>query len=278
MKMLQTKLYHKTLLLAMPFFLSGCIYPAYKTIQPKATLSVVDEEGTPIKGAKVYLFSNLAHGAIERNSTKTAQKDGLVKFEQKKEWYMESLMTHGSHTFYWDWCVEKEGYESKFTRSLNHNDFKKSAKFLLREGTSTPCVSPSHRYFYPSFVKEYDFSKRYHNEELNSRVKQLIEKALIEGSVKEAYAELKGLDKSYVPYLILNMDDFRKLPYTSLSFINTSPNAFEGIAHYRVEKVVDLLSMITKRISNASIYAYQYDNNEQRQHLVQDWKVWLYLD
>ena len=265
--------YKKALLLGLSLLFSGCIYPAHQTIQPKATLSVVDEEGTPIKGAKVYLFSNLAHGAIERNSTKTTQKDGLVKFEQKKEWYMESLMVHGSHTFYWDWCVEKEGYESKFTRSLNHNDFKESAKFVLREGTSTPCVSPSHRYFYPSFVKEYDFSKRYHNEELNSRVKQLIE-----GSVKEAYAELKGLDKSYVPYLILNMNDFRKLPYTSLSFINTSPNAFEGIAHYHVEKVVDLLSMIAQRISGASIHAYQYDNNEQRQRLIQDWKVWLYLD
>jgi len=56
--MFQTKLYCKTFLFAMAFLFSGCVYPAYKTIQAESTIYVADEKGSPIDDAKVYLFSN----------------------------------------------------------------------------------------------------------------------------------------------------------------------------------------------------------------------------
>jgi hypothetical protein len=61
-------------------------------------------------------------------------------------------MIHGRHSFYWNWCIEKEGFESKITGSLNHGDFKKNAKFILKKGTSSKCFSP-HEIGYPEIIK-----------------------------------------------------------------------------------------------------------------------------
>ncbi|WZB60538.1 hypothetical protein WJ970_21535 [Achromobacter xylosoxidans] len=46
-------------LLAAPLLLGGCIpYPAYKTLQPQARATVVDEQSRPLADTRVILITS----------------------------------------------------------------------------------------------------------------------------------------------------------------------------------------------------------------------------
>jgi len=265
------------LLLSTIFLFSGCTYPVYKTINPTSTIYVVDEQAQPIKEAKVYLFSNIMHGRDESNLTQQTNAKGFAHFDRVSQWKLESLMIHGRSTYYWNWCVEKEGFETKFT--YGYTGFEEEKKFMLREGTHTPCSFVKKNYFYPDVVKYYDFSIRYKNGEMYQKIRGLIAKMLNPQTAKEAYAQLQKLPAKYVPYIIMNMNDRRLVPVQLLSFRKDKEHTFESVPHYEVRRIIEVLNLVSKYILKRPMKRPEntHYHNEMYNYLLKKWRVWLYL-
>lgn len=70
-------------ILALASLLSGCVpYPVYKTMQPDARATVLDENSQPLADARVVLISStFPYGREQfRNETRSAS-DGSAAFE-----------------------------------------------------------------------------------------------------------------------------------------------------------------------------------------------------
>jgi hypothetical protein len=84
---------------------------------------------------------------------------------------------------------------------------------------------------------------------------------------------------SGVPYIILGLNDFRKLPVKSISLINDFPDAFEGIRHYSPHLVVDALAAILNQITGVH-FGFIYNGNDttddQRNQCIRGWYIYLY--
>ena len=121
--------------------LSGCIpYPVNKTLQPEAEIAVNDGNGKPVAGARVHLISSAYPYGFEKSRAE-AQTDraGRASFAKVKEWRMEALMIHGAEVYFWNWCVEKESYETHITSWGNGDDFRSRYEVALQPGVSTSC-------------------------------------------------------------------------------------------------------------------------------------------
>lgn len=129
--------------LAIPLALlgSGCVpYPVYKTMQPDARITVLDEASQPVADARVVLISSAYPYGREqfRNETRSGP-DGAAAFQAIREWRAESMMLHGSQVYFWNWCVEKAGYETYETLNREPSAFDDQAQVRLRAGESRPC-------------------------------------------------------------------------------------------------------------------------------------------
>lgn len=122
---------------------AGCVpYPVYKTLQPEARLTVLDEAERPVADARVVLISSAYPYGRERfrNETRSAA-DGAAAFPAIREWRAESMMLHGAQTYFWNWCVEKTGYETYETMNREPDGFEPRAQVRLRAGESRSCNS-----------------------------------------------------------------------------------------------------------------------------------------
>jgi hypothetical protein len=84
------------------------------------------------------------------------------------------------------------------------------------------------------------------------RVAELIEKMVKEKSEHRAFADLEALGCSAVPAIIKHMDDRRELPDKNISLRNKSPDAWENMRYYGVERVVDALDAILNQMTGES--------------------------
>ncbi|MBC9908254.1 MULTISPECIES: hypothetical protein [Achromobacter] len=128
-------------ILALASLLSGCVpYPVYKTMQPDARATVLDENSQPLADARVVLISStFPYGREQfRNETRSAS-DGSAAFEALKEWRAESMMIHGAQVYFWNWCVEKTGYETYMTLDRDAAYFNDKPQITLRPGESRSC-------------------------------------------------------------------------------------------------------------------------------------------
>lgn len=132
-----------TLALPLALLVSGCVpYPVYKTMQPDARITVLDESAQPVADARVVLISSAYPYGREqfRNETRSGA-DGTAAFEPIREWRAESMMLHGSQVYFWNWCVEKAGYETYETLNREPSGFDEREQVRLRAGESRPCNS-----------------------------------------------------------------------------------------------------------------------------------------
>ena len=53
---------------------------------------------------------------------------------------MEALFIHGAEEFFWNWCIEKPGYQTVKTSWSNAGDFVEALRVMLRPGEATPCA------------------------------------------------------------------------------------------------------------------------------------------
>ncbi len=127
--------------IAVASLVSGCVpYPVYKTMQPDAHATVLDENSHPLADARVVLISStFPYGREQfRNETRSAA-DGGATFEALREWRAESMVIHGSQVYFWNWCVEKAGYETYMTLDRDAAYFKDKPQITLRPGESHSC-------------------------------------------------------------------------------------------------------------------------------------------
>src|SRR5258708_37463674 len=78
--------------------------------------------------------------------------------------------------------------------------------------------------------------------DVDKQVAALIEKMLNKTTERQAFSELEALGCPAVPAIIQRMDDRRSLPNPYIALRNKSPRAFEEIAHYHPQTVVDALA------------------------------------
>lgn len=115
-------------------------------------------------------------------------------------------------------------------------------------------------------------------DEFDGAVRGLIDKMLAEQTQQQSVDELQELDKRAARSVIRQMDDRRRLPRRQASFIVTAPNAFEGIAHYSPEMVVDVLKTIAGGLTGESLGhpIYNGGTEEERKQTVDAWRVYLH--
>jgi len=122
-----------------------------------------------------------------------------------------------------------------------------------------------------------DLMKIYSNAKRYNKVQLLIEQMLHKERATQSYKALEELESEATPYIILQMDDNRDLAIKEISLINKNKNAFEGIAHYSPEKVIDVLSIILSR-REGEYFTPELANGGstiQRKNETKAWLVWL---
>ena len=120
--------------------LSGCVpYPVYKLVQPEASVTIVDEQHRPVPDARVVLVIRAHPGLLDDYSEQQTGDDGKASFKPHHEWQAESLMIHGRHFYYWNWCVEKPGYETFSTSYGIGEGFDAHPEITLKPGVSRSC-------------------------------------------------------------------------------------------------------------------------------------------
>jgi hypothetical protein len=121
--------------------LSGCVpYPVLKTLQPAATVSLVDIQGKPVPAASVTLISSAYPYGLEKSrETKLTAINGTVAFDPTREFRVEVLAMHGSEEFFWNWCIQKDGFETVETSHRGASEFESRFAVVLAAGVSTPC-------------------------------------------------------------------------------------------------------------------------------------------
>ena len=124
----------------------GCIYPIYKTLQRESAAQVVSERGSPIEGVRVTLISSAyPYGFEKSRQTKPTDSSGHAHFDSVREWRIEALFIHGAEFFFWNWCVDKDGYETIRTQWQNEDSFEALPTFTLKPGVTKPCEPPLER-------------------------------------------------------------------------------------------------------------------------------------
>jgi hypothetical protein len=126
------------LCLGSMLWLAGC-YPAFRTVQPKVDLVVVDTAGRPIEGATLtlatYRYPRAMPGTTQfaRYETDAA---GTASIPRRGDWQMEILLPDGSSWYGWRYCVEKAGYRA--IASAETRKFRRPLTVVLepRQGSS----------------------------------------------------------------------------------------------------------------------------------------------
>lgn len=131
----------KTFIVVTAALCAGC-YPIHKLIQPMSTATVLDDSKRPIEGAQVTLISNAYPYGFERTrETFATDAYGVSRFDEHRDWRWEVLMIHGWEEYFWNWCIEKPGFETSVTAWRSSRDFVTDVRVELKPGESTPCDS-----------------------------------------------------------------------------------------------------------------------------------------
>ena len=132
------------LALGAMLLLAGC-YPAFRAVQPRVDLVVVDPAGRPVQGATFTLATYRYPRAVPA-TTKLSQYEtdagGAVSIPRRGDWQMEILLPDGSSWYGWRYCVEKAGYRAIV--SAETRKFRRPLTVVLepRQGSST-CKWPA---------------------------------------------------------------------------------------------------------------------------------------
>jgi len=122
---------------------AGCVpYPVYKTLQPSASATVLDENSNPIAAAKVTLIASAyPYGREKFREIKSTDPTGVAVLTVRREWRTEVLAMHGWEEYFWNWCVEKPGFLTFSTSNRSATQFVADPVFQLAPGESKPCTS-----------------------------------------------------------------------------------------------------------------------------------------
>lgn len=131
-------------LISLCIGLSGCLpYPVYKKLQPEIRFTVMDEAEKPIAGARVHLITkSYPYGFEDSREIRITQSAGTATFSDRREWTTEALVIHGRKQYFWNWCVEKDGYATYHSTFKSGGDKEDHIKISLKTGGRTECPIP----------------------------------------------------------------------------------------------------------------------------------------
>jgi len=119
--------------------LAGC-FPVYKTLQPSASVRVLDDSGRPVTQAEVTMIASAyPYGLEKQRFIRATDNSGAASFPSISEWRVESIMLHGSETYFWNWCVRKDGYTTYATDFSSEAEFQQHLRLQMQKGVSGPC-------------------------------------------------------------------------------------------------------------------------------------------
>jgi hypothetical protein len=94
---------------------------------------------------------------------------------------------------------------------------------------------------------------------------------------QEAVFELEELGAEAVPYIILLLENYARIPGPGLSFKLTYPEAWEGRDHRRPKRIIDALVDILPNSAHVYIYFdYNWANDEEQK--LACWRMYLYYN
>ena len=105
---------------AAGFGLTGC-WPAFKVVEPRANIYVIDASSTPIADAKVtavVYVQPFGHGQVL--SRPMTDANGAVHLRPDRHWVFQIALPDAVTSFSWGYCVEKAGYQA-VTGPLEHS-------------------------------------------------------------------------------------------------------------------------------------------------------------
>jgi len=127
-------------ILIFSIFITGCIYPVYRTIQPKMRVEVVNSKGIALNRAKVFLSTQEYYPHKFKVEIVRSDKKGIARFDSIKKWGIDMLVMHGiKPENSWTLCIEKESYKTKIIYLNSEDDFTHQ-KVILTDGEATDCL------------------------------------------------------------------------------------------------------------------------------------------
>ena len=109
----------------------------------RARVTVMDTQSQPVSDARVVLISSSYPYGRERSRLEVrTMPTGKASFSAQTEWRVESLMLHGSEIYFWNWCIEKTGYETYETLNNAASQFDDTLIVQLPPGESRSCDRP----------------------------------------------------------------------------------------------------------------------------------------
>lgn len=128
-------------MLAAGALMSACVpYPIYKTLQPAARVTVVDQNNAPLANAEVTLIAGAyPYGREKARVAKFTDERGSARFDAVREMRVETMMLHGAEDYFWNWCVRKEGYATYRTRDRSSADFQPVLRVQMTPGRNEAC-------------------------------------------------------------------------------------------------------------------------------------------
>jgi len=119
---------------------TGCIYPVYRTIQPKMRVEVVDSKGIALNRAKVFLSTQEYYPHKFKVEIVRSDEKGIARFDSIKKWGIDMLVMHGiKPENSWTLCIEKERYKTKIIHLNSEDDFTHQ-KVILTASETTDCL------------------------------------------------------------------------------------------------------------------------------------------
>jgi hypothetical protein len=109
-----------------------------------------------------------------------------------------------------------------------------------------------------------------------AEVRALIGGLLSRDTQDDAVRDLDALAPNALIAIVDAMDDRRQITRRAITVANRSPNAFEGLAHYRPELVVDVCVGILDRGAGAFFFPWLLNGGDERtrQLAVAAWRVY----
>jgi hypothetical protein len=107
---------------------------------------------------------------------------------------------------------------------------------------------------------------------VDAQVAALIEEMLNSATEQQAFSNLEALGCPAVSAIIERMDDRRPLPDPHLSLRNKSPEAFEGLRHYRPQQIIDALAAILNQVTGRHFgFIYNGATDAERTRTIHAW-------
>jgi hypothetical protein len=126
-------------------------------------------------------------------------------------------------------------------------------------------------------IATYPRSKAAQPDAQHQKVRALVQQMLDKRTEEAAFEKLEQMGPVAIPSMIRLMNDRRPVPIQSISLVNKSPDAFEGIRHYGPKVVVDAMAALLEQMTGEHFGIIVNGGSErERAATVHGWRVYLH--